>query len=90
MLYKLIVMPHLDYCSVVWSHCGATQSDKLELVQNYALRIISKKPPRTPSEPLLVSMGLTTLLRRRQNHTLQQVHRCLLGQSPPDLAFLTP
>ena len=86
MLYKSFVTPHLNYCSMVWSHCGVTQSDKLEHVQNYALRIISRKPPRTPSEPLCVSMGLTTLLRRRQNHTLQQVHRCLLGQSPSYLA----
>ena len=86
MLYKSFVMPHLDYCSVVWSHCGVTQSNKLEHVQNYALRIISRKPPRTPSVPLVRVYGPDHLLRRRRNHTLQQVHRCLLGQLPPYMA----
>ena len=52
MLYNALVLPHLDYCSTVYNSCSISLSDKLERVQNYAMRIILKKPPRTNSEPL--------------------------------------
>ena len=63
-------VPHFDYCSVVWHHCGAIQTDRLERVQNYALCIILKKPPRTGSEPLRKTLGVPTLERRWQIQTL--------------------
>ena len=37
---------------MVWNSCGTTLSDRVERVQNYALRIILRKPPRTRSEGL--------------------------------------
>ena len=52
MHYQAFVIPHLDYCSVVWHSCGATLTQKIERVQNYALRMILNKPHRTGSEPL--------------------------------------
>ncbi len=44
-LYLSFVLPNLEYCSVVWDRCGAALTCKLERVQNYALRVILKKPP---------------------------------------------
>ena len=38
LLYQAFVLPHLDYCSVVWNSCGATLGKRIERVQNYALR----------------------------------------------------
>ena len=40
LLYLAFVLPHLDYCSVVWNSCGATLAKRIERVQNYALRMI--------------------------------------------------
>ena len=51
-------------------------------MQNYAMRIILKKPPRTHSESLRQTLGWTTLKKRRQNNMLCQVHRCLQGHAP--------
>jgi len=33
-LYNALVLPHLDYCCVVWHECGATQSERIERLQN--------------------------------------------------------
>ena len=52
-LYKALVLPHLDYCSVVWQECTKDlQRKKVERIQNYGMRLILSKPPRTPSEEL--------------------------------------
>ena len=45
LLYLSFVLPHLDYCSVVWNNCGATLTGHVERIQNYALRVIVRKPP---------------------------------------------
>ena len=34
-LYLSFVLPHLEYCSVVWNNSGATLTSRLECVQNY-------------------------------------------------------
>ena len=82
LLYNALVLPHLDYCSVIYNSCSVSLSDQLERVQNYAMRIILKKPPRTHSESLRQTLGWTTLKKRRQNNILCQVHRCLQGHAP--------
>ena len=37
------VLPHLDYCSIIWHTCGVTLTNRIEWVQNYALRMILQK-----------------------------------------------
>ena len=81
-LYNALVLPHFDYCSVVWHSCGTTLSQKIERVQNYAMRVILGKPPLTPSESLRQELGWTTLQQRREIKMLLQVHRCLNGRAP--------
>ena len=82
LLYQSSVLPHLDYCSVVWNSCGATLAKSIERVQNYALRMILQKPPLTSSESLRQTLVWTTLETRRQNALLCQVHRCITNQAP--------
>ncbi len=53
MLYNALVLPHLDYCSCVWSACGANSQLRLERVQNYAMRLIMSAKPRAPSAELI-------------------------------------
>ena len=82
LLYQAFVLPLLDYCSVVWHSCGATLAKRIERVQNYALRMILRKPPLTSSESLRQTLGWTTLEMRRRNALLCQVHRCFTNQAP--------
>ena len=86
MLYMSFIIPHLDYCSVVWHNCGTVLTSRVEEIQNYALRVILKKPPRSNTKEMRRQLGLPTLERRRLNSTLLQVHRCLRGHAPEYLA----
>ena len=87
MLYQSLVLPHLEYCSVVWNNCGVILANQVERVQNYAMRLILCKSPRTSSDYLRQQLGWTTLKKRRQHAMLCQVHRCILIQAP---TYLVP
>ena len=39
-IYSTLVLPYLDYCSVVCQECSQCLRQKLERVQNYGMRII--------------------------------------------------
>ena len=87
-LYKAFVLPYLTYCCCVWHFCSKTVSDRLQRVQNYAMRVILKKPPRTSSSTCLQSLGWQTLYHHRCLLLLCQVKRCLLKISPSYLTSL--
>ena len=62
-IYNALVLPHFDYCSVVWQEWSMELGKKLERVQNYGMRLILSKPPRTHSEELLEELSWRTLAR---------------------------
>ena len=80
-IYSGLVQPHLDYCSVVWQECSRELRRSLERVQNYGMRLILSKPPRTPSEQLREELGWKTLEERRSRSRLYLVHKCVTGQA---------
>ena len=67
---------------LMWSSCGVVLSNKIERTQNYALRIIFQKRPRTSSAELREAAGWTTLKTRRHNAMLCKVHWCLRSRGP--------
>ena len=52
LLYRALVLPIIEYGSVVWDPSTAILKAKLERVQNYAACLILDKPPWTSSEEL--------------------------------------
>ena len=41
-IYKGLIEPHFDYCSVVWDGLSQQLSEKLQKLQNRAARVITK------------------------------------------------
>ena len=39
-LYQCFVLCHFSYCSIIWHHCGKSQTRKLERLQERALRCV--------------------------------------------------
>jgi hypothetical protein len=37
--YNALILPHLDYCCEVWDTIGITLSDRLQTLQNRAVRV---------------------------------------------------
>ena len=68
-LYNAFVLPHLDYCCVLWYECSKELQHRVDQIQNYGMRLILSKPPGTPSE------GLRQKLKWRNMFRLVLVHR---------------
>ena len=85
-IYNALVLPYLNYCSVVWQECSQCLRQKLERVQNYGMRIILSRPPRTPSGDLCEELNWTTLEARRNMNRLCLVYKCVWSQVPATLS----
>ena len=81
-LYNALVLPHTDYCSVIWIECSQHLQMKIERIQNFGMRVILDKPPHTPKHD---SRTILKWKARRAIHRLELVHRCLIGLAPPNL-----
>ena len=81
-IYNALILPYLDYCCVVWQECSKTLQRSIERIQNYGMRLICSKPPRTPSEELRSRMNWMPLTNRREMFRLTLVHRAVHNQAP--------
>ena len=67
-LYKALILPHLDYCDIVWDSCSKKYKSKLQILQNRALRMIFRRDRNTPTTELHRMGGLRSLQERRKFH----------------------
>ena len=65
-IYHGLVQSHFDYCSVVWSNCTKTLSDKLQRLQNRAVRVLTQSSYDADANQLLKELGWDNLQTRRQ------------------------
>ena len=64
LLYKSAIMPHLTYCHLVWHFFTASDSRKLERLQERALKLVYNTTTES-YDTLLKRAKLTTLQTRR-------------------------
>ena len=62
-IYKGLIEPHFDYCSVVWDGLSPQLSEKLEKLQNRAARVITKSSYHDTSSSYLLNSQLGKLIR---------------------------
>ena len=81
LLFKSLVLPILEYCSVIWSPQDVGSIQKLDIIQWSFIRKIS-----TNIEPnywkRLVSMKLYSLQRRRERYRIIYIWKVLEGLVP--------
>ena len=63
-IYNTIILPHFDYCAVVWGSCNDTLITRLQRLQNRAMRIILKCPFRTHISTMLNDLNWMCLRQR--------------------------
>ena len=85
MLYKALILPHLDYCDAVWGNAGKTQLKILDRLQNAAGKIILGLPRRYPTEILLNTLRWDKLEYRRNFHLNVLVYKSLTNSLPSPL-----
>ena len=80
-IYYSFVMSNFNYCPVVWHFCGEVNTQKMEKIQERALRFIYEDY-NSPYETLLNRSGLPTLKIRRLRTMATEVFKILSKQSP--------
>ena len=86
-LFKAAILPHLTYCSTVWHFCKASDSRKLERVQERGLRAVYCNWNNSYSE-LLNWANLTTLKNGRLQKIVTIMYRVKYGLCPKYISDL--
>ena len=65
MIYNGLILPHFDYCSLVWSNCSETLKLNQQKLQNRAARVITGDNDDGDSKQILLKLGQKKLEDRR-------------------------
>ena len=81
-IYKGLIEPHFDYCSAVWDGLTQQISEKLQKLQNRAIRVITKSSCDTSSRFLINSLGWDNLSVRRAKQKANLMYKCINNLAP--------
>ena len=81
-IYKGLIEPHFDYCSVVWDGLSQQLSEKLQKLQNRAARVITKSSYNTNSSYLLKSLSWDNLSVKRTKQKANLMYKCVNKFAP--------
>ena len=87
-IYKGLIEPHFDYCSAVWDGLTQQLSEKLQKLQNRAIRVIIKSSYDTSSRFLLTWLGWDNLPVRRAKQKANLMYKCINNLAPAYLCNL--
>ena len=87
-IYKGLIEPHFDYCSTVWNGLTQQLSEKVQKLQNRAIRVITKSGYDTSSRFLLNSLGWDNLSVRRVKQKANLMYKCINNLAPAYLCNL--
>ena len=84
-LYNTIVVPHFDHADVVWGGCTKKDANRLQKVQNFAVKSIAGKRKYDHVTPLFKELNYLNLEERRKVHEAVFTHKALTKNSSRNL-----
>ena len=87
-IYNGLIEQHVDYCSAVWDGLTQQLGEKLQKLQNRAIRVITKSSYDTSSRFLLNSLGWDNLSVRRAKQKANLMYKCINNLAPAYLCNL--
>ena len=60
-LYFMLLQPYLEYCNIAWATGTSVILNKLLLVQNKVMCIITNSPWNTHAPPIFIKFGILTV-----------------------------
>ena len=82
-IYKGLIEPHFDYCSAVWDGLTQQLTEKLQKLQNRAIRVITKSSNNTRPRFLLHSLRWDNLSVRRAKQKGNLMYKCINNLDAP-------
>ena len=87
-MYKGLIQPYFDYCRAAWDGLTQHLSEKLQKLQNRAIRVILKSSYDTSSRCLLNSLVWDRLSVRRATQKANLMYKCINNLAPAYLCNL--
>ena len=81
-IYNALIQPHLDYCAPVWDGLCSYLSEKLQKLQNRAVRVILQANCEVNSSLLLETLEWDQLLLKRREQKAIMTFKSLNGLAP--------
>ena len=85
-MYKSLILPHFDYCSLVWGNCNNSSLDKTQRLQNRAVRVITGDSYEIRSSDILTKLSWKTLGQWREQQTINVVNKDLKEDCPQSIS----
>lgn len=85
LFYSAYILPHFDFCSVVWGTCAAIHFNDLYKLQKKAARLILDTDCSERSTDLFTRLGWMPLADRITYHRAVQMYKCLNRECPQSL-----
>ena len=79
-VYNSIILPHFDYCSLVWDIGNAYSLEKLQKLQNRVARVITGKSYDVRSKDILEELSWQSLMERWGNNNAIFMHTVTNGE----------
>ena len=76
MLYYTLIYPYLIYCIIVWGGACTTNLNRLQILQNRAVRLVTRSPFRSSSAPIFAHLNLLQVSDIRRLQIALFLFRC--------------
>lgn len=84
-LYDSLVASHLSYADIIWSGCGMINKQKLQCVQNFALKSILGMKKYDSASQARKTLKYLDLEEKRNIHEAVFTHKVLAGKMPKNI-----
>ena len=88
LIINALIFSRLFYCSNVWGNTSSKNICKLQLIQNFACRIILGLKKFDHVSTARKSLGWLCVRQKLRLNTVTMVHKCRINQAPPYLCNL--
>ena len=86
-IINALVMSKIYYCSSIWSNTSEENIKKIQLIQNYAARVIAGNVGKYDHvSPVLKELGWLPIKEHLQYRDAVLVHKCMYNQAPSYLS----
>lgn len=81
-IYKTIVAPHFEYCATINFLCNESQMNRMQKIQNRAMRSIMNVNIYTNVKLMLETLRWLSIRQRITYLTLKMIHKINMGMAP--------
>ena len=88
LLYNSLILPHLNYCAVIWAHTFPTYISKLDVLQKRAVRIVTNAHRLAHTDPIFKNLKLLRITELAKQQMILIIQRVVKGNIHPAMKTL--